>query len=273
MRIALLVALAAACSSERPSSPSPSPSPSPPPSPAAPSANGLQAGPPKGASTLLADARQLVVGTVDGWDDVSAEVTRYERGPDGGWRQLGEPWAAAIGAHGAAWGIGLHGQGAPAGQDGPVKIEGDGKSPAGAFSIGASYGYADAPPAGARVAYQKTGNDWLCIDDRASSHYNRVLDTAGVAVDWSSHEDMRRTDDLYRWVLFVDHNPKAEPGAGSCIFLHLWRGPENGTAGCTAMAPAPMEALLAWLDPAAHPAFVLLPADRLAALRAPWGLP
>jgi hypothetical protein len=34
-----------------------------------------------------------------------------------------------------------------------------------------------------------------------------------------------------------------------------------------------MEALLGWLDPAAHPVYVLLPADQAAALRAAWALP
>lgn len=221
----------------------------------------------------LAASKQLILATVDGWDDVSAEARRYERGEDGLWKPVGESWPSAIGQSGAAWGRGLHGDGAPAGQDGPAKKEGDGKSPAGVFSIGAAYGYAEAPPAGARTPYQKVDKDWLCIDDKTSRHYNKVLDTRGLARDWSSHEDMRRKDDLYRWVLFVDHNPTAVPGAGSCIFLHLWRGPDDGTAGCTAMAPAPMEALLAWLDPAARPAFVLLPADRVEPLRAVWGLP
>jgi L,D-peptidoglycan transpeptidase YkuD (ErfK/YbiS/YcfS/YnhG family) len=222
--------------------------------------------------SLLADAKQLVVATVDDWDDVSAELVRYER-VNGAWKQVGEPWQSAIGAKGSAWGRGVHGDGAPAGGEGPVKVEGDGKSPAGAFRLGAAYGYADAPPAGTKTPYQKVDKDWLCIDDRASRHYNKVLDTKGLERDWSSHEDMRRKDDLYRWVLFVDHNPKPEPGAGSCIFLHLWRGPDDGTAGCTAMAPAPMETLLAWLRPTANPTFVLLPADQVAPLRAAWGLP
>jgi L,D-peptidoglycan transpeptidase YkuD (ErfK/YbiS/YcfS/YnhG family) len=85
---------------------------------------------------------------------------------------------------------------------------------------------------------------------------------------------MRRKDELYRRVIVVDHNPEPSPGAGSCIFLHLWHGPDGGgTAGCTAMSPAPMEALLAWLDPAARPVYVLLPADRAAALRTGWALP
>ena len=61
--------------------------------------------------------------------------------------------------------------------------------------------------------------------------------------------------------------------AGSCIFAHLWKTPDTATAGCTAMAPATMDAVLAWLDPAQRPVFVLLPASEYRALQAAWRLP
>jgi D-alanyl-D-alanine dipeptidase len=126
---------------------------------------------------------------------------------------------------------------------------------------------------GARVSYAALDDSWVCVDDPRSSRYNRVFDAAGVMKDWSSAETMRRADELYRWVVVVDHNADATPGAGSCIFLHLWSGPEGGTAGCTAMDRPVMEELLAWLDPAARPVFVLLPEAELAALREGWALP
>lgn len=224
-------------------------------------------------SPIPPETKQLLVATVGGWDEVKAQLRRFERTPEG-WKQVGEPWPAVVGVSGAAWGRGLHGEGAPAGQDGPIKKEGDGRSPAGVFALGASYGYDTAPPPGARLPYTRVDQDWLCIDDRTSAHYNEVLDTSDLKADWTSFEAMRRKDELYRRVIVVDHNPDPAPGAGSCIFLHLWHGPDGGgTAGCTAMAPAPMESLLAWLDPAAKPVFVLLPADRAAALREPWSLP
>jgi zinc D-Ala-D-Ala dipeptidase len=224
-------------------------------------------------SPIPAETRQLLLATVGGWDDVKAELKRFER-TDTGWKQVGVAWPAVIGVSGAAWGRGLHGDGAPAGDDGPVKKEGDGRSPAGVFALGASFGYDKTAPRGARLPYTQVDKDWLCIDDGRSAHYNRVLDTAELEKDWSSFEVMRRKDELYRRVIVVDHNPEPAPGAGSCIFLHLWHGPDGGgTAGCTAMAPEPMEALLAWLDPAARPVFVLLPADRAAALKESWALP
>ena len=227
----------------------------------------------RGGAAVLASARQLVLATVEGWDDVTAELARFERAPGGAWNPVGPRWPAVIGARGSAWGRGLHGDAAPAGRGGPVKREGDGKSPAGAFALSASFGHASRSVPGARVSYAALDDTWVCVDDPRSSRYNRVFDAAGVMKDWSSAETMRRADELYRWVVVVDHNADATPGAGSCIFLHLWSGPEGGTAGCTAMDRPIMEELLAWLDPAARPVFVLLPEAELTALREGWALP
>jgi L,D-peptidoglycan transpeptidase YkuD (ErfK/YbiS/YcfS/YnhG family) len=220
-----------------------------------------------------AEAAQLVVATVDDWGDVTAELARFAREPGGAWKPVGASWPAVVGARGSAWGRGLHGRGAPAGRGGPVKREGDGKSPAGVFALGAAFGYEAAPPPGAREPYTQVDDSWVCVDDPRSARYNRVFNAGGVTPDWSSFEAMRRPDDLYRWVVVVDHNADAAAGDGSCIFLHVWHGRTAGTAGCTAMERPDMEALLTWLDPAARPVFVLLPAAERDALRGAWGLP
>jgi D-alanyl-D-alanine dipeptidase len=232
--------------------------------------------PPADASPI-AGADQVLVGIADGWDAVAVELALFAR--DGaGWRRIGEPWTGVLGAGGAGWGRGLHGDGAPAGAAGPIKREGDGRAPAGAFALGPSFGYAAAAVPGARLPYRALAPSWVCVDDPASARYNQVFDGAGVARDWASAETMRRRDELYRWVVEVGHNGAGvtgapRPGAGSCIFLHVWRDAADGTAGCTAMPRDRLEALLAALDPAARPAYVLLPRDAHAALRAAWGLP
>jgi L,D-peptidoglycan transpeptidase YkuD (ErfK/YbiS/YcfS/YnhG family) len=61
--------------------------------------------------------------------------------------------------------------------------------------------------------------------------------------------------------------------AGSCIFAHLWKSPDTATAGCTAMQPEAMQALLAWLDPKRQPVFVLLPQAEYGRLKTAWRLP
>jgi len=55
-------------------------------------------------------------------------------------------------------------------------------------------------------------------------------------------------DDLYKWGVMVRYNGDALAGAGSCIFLHIWRNPESPTEGCTAMAEEDLLAILGWLE-------------------------
>lgn len=53
-----------------------------------------------------------------------------------------------------------------------------------------------------------------------------------------SHEALFRADHLYDLVLVTDWNwPRAQPGRGSAIFLHRWRGPGRPTEGCVAFRP------------------------------------
>ena len=78
----------------------------------------------------------------------------------------------------------------------------------------------------------------------------------------------------YRWGLVVEHN-SAPPaaGRGSCIFLHVWAGPDVGTAGCTALERPNLEALLRWLAPRRRPLLVQLPEAEYARLSRAWRLP
>ncbi|MGQ0645690.1 MAG: M15 family metallopeptidase [Elusimicrobiota bacterium] len=140
--------------------------------------------------------------------------------------------------------------------------EGDGRAPEGVYPLTTAFGYADRPPEGAAMPYLPLTPTMECVDDAASPHYNRILDAAAFpsGTPWTSSEKMRRDihhgDDLYKWGLVVDYNPRRRPGAGSCIFLHLWRGPDDPTAGCTAMAERDFLDLLRWLDPAKSPVLV-----------------
>jgi D-alanyl-D-alanine dipeptidase len=221
---------------------------------------------------IPADSTQLLVGVIDDWSSMHATLRLFTRAARGAWQPAGPAWHAIIGKTGAAWGAGLHGAGAPPGHHGPIKHEGDGASPAGAFALGGSYGYA--PSATTHLPYQQTDASWQCVDDATSSHYDQVLDRSAIAApDWKSAEQMRRDDVLYTWVVDVGHNPARTPGAGSCIFLHVWRAPDVPTVGCTAMPEPALLALLATLDPAAHPVFVLLPRAEYAALSPAWHLP
>jgi L,D-peptidoglycan transpeptidase YkuD (ErfK/YbiS/YcfS/YnhG family) len=220
-----------------------------------------------------ADAGQMVLVTTADWDSTSGELRRYERDGDA-WKQVGDASGIVVGRTGIAWGAGLNAQHG----EGPVKREGDGKAPAGVFAIGPAFGYADSAQTG--LEYRAMGaNDW-CIDVPASAYYNRIIDRSLVKaplLDQSS-EPMRRDihengDQRYRKGFVIEHNAANVPNVGSCIFAHLWTGPGSTTAGCTAMAPASMDALLAWLDARRKPVFVQLPQAQYLQLRTAWKLP
>ena len=223
------------------------------------------------SSPVPAESRQMLLSVSAGWDETRAILQPHERpAPGMPWVPVGAPIEASLGRMGLAWGRGLH----PAGLPGPEKREGDGKSPAGVFDLRLVTGYAKTSPAGTRMPYREATATLRCVDDARSSHYNHLVDEAKTRKDWSSAEDMRREDDLYRLVVWVGHNDApVAPGGGSCIFLHLRSGPDATTAGCTAFEPEPMERLLRWLDPAAQPVLVQLPEAEHRARAAEWGLP
>ena len=237
---------------------------------------GESAGNPSGSDDPLRGAQQLVLVTTDGWDDAQGMARRFERPDDAApWTEVAS-FPVSIGRHGSAWGTGLHA--AADVDDGPRKREGDGRAPAGIFRIGTAFGY----PASAATALPYAAmdeGDW-CIDVADSPLYNRIVNVREVGKDAvaGSTEPMRRDlhaggDVRYRLGFVIEHNPQARAGGGSCIFAHLWRQSGETTAGCTAMDEAAMQDLLAWLDDARRPLFVLLPRPAYDEFRAAWRLP
>jgi len=247
--------------------------------------------------SALASSTQMIVVTTQDWSAVEGRLQRYERGnPHKKWRAVGEPISVVVGKNGLGWGAGvIPTDNAPtddpkikirAATD-PVKKEGDGKAPAGVFALGTGFGYAPQPLPGSKMPYLNLTPSVECVDDTSSKFYNRVVDRSAVvdrdtaAPDWNSSEHMLRSDELYRWGVVVGHNGIAAehnanapaPGGGSCIFLHIWRGPGQPTVGCTAMPQDQLESLLTWLDPARNPLLVQLPAPAYERLRKRWKLP
>ena len=96
------------------------------------------------------------------------------------------------------------------------------------------------------------------VDDVKSRYYNQIVDETTVPdKDWDSAEIMRREDGLYGMGVMIGHNPERVAGGGSCIFLHVWKGPGQGTAGCTALEAENVRKIIAWLDPGMAPRLVL----------------
>jgi D-alanyl-D-alanine dipeptidase len=231
----------------------------------------------------LVQSTQMIVVTTPDWNAVQGTLQRYDRPhPQDDWRPAGEPIAIVVGEKGMGWGIGVI-----ATDDlkvrlasDPVKKEGDGRSPAGIFSLGTAFGDAPQALAGLKTPYLQLTPSIECVDDSASKYYNRVVDRSTVVPDWSSSEHMRSVGEAYRWGMVIGHNGGDMRNAvlpvrsgGSCVFLHIWSGPTRGTAGCTAMSQNELTTLLTWIDPTHKPLLVQLPAPEYAQLARRWGLP
>lgn len=245
----------------------------------------LSGGP--GSTPVPETTRQLVVVTTPGWEATTGTLRRFERAGEG-WRPVGAPVEVVVGRSGLGWGRGLHDL--PPDASAPVKAEGDGRAPAGVFRLSAAFGYAESEATG--LPYLQARPGVQCVDDRRSASYNLVLDSTATdaPADWRSKEQMRRRDGLYRIGVIVAHNgpgvdaavlpasaelaeAEPQPGAGSCIFLHVWRGPGSTTAGCTAMPDPALQEVLAWLNAEADPVLVQLPQAEADRRREAWGLP
>ena len=178
----------------------------------------------------------------------------------------------SLGRRGLAWGI------PPLDADQALsKKEGDGCSPVGVFPITALFGSAGPQSdlaCSVKLPYLAATPDLKAVDDPASLYYNRIVDQTTVAPDWCSCEDMLRPDGRYEVGAVVGYNTDTVvPGAGSCIFLHVWEAPGRPTAGCTAMDREDMLAVARWLDGACHPLLVQLPRAVYRQVSGPWGLP
>lgn len=224
------------------------------------------------ASPIEASVHQLIVVRAPSWSSSAGILKRYEREGGGEWRDTGDAVHVSLGRRGLAWGRGLH----PAGEAGPTKHEGDGRSPAGAFRLEHAFGYADALPEGARgFPYLQGTQTTYCVEDVRSSHYNEIIDASrGKRSVWQRWSPLRRTDGLFRWGVVVQQNsPEVVVGAGSCVFLHIWRGEHVPTSGCTAMPAGAVEEILRWLEPTAAPVLVQLPEATYRAVAGRWSLP
>jgi zinc D-Ala-D-Ala dipeptidase len=221
---------------------------------------------------LIGDSEQLVVVTTPNWSSTTGTLQRFARATTGSqWRALDHPVPVVVGRTGIAWGVGFD----DASTEGPHKHEGDGKAPAGIFPLDTVFGFA--PPdsmQSVRLPYVQLVPTTDCVDDTASLHYNTVVDRATAPrVDWNSAEHMREVAQ-YKIGVIVGYN--ASPpvkGRGSCIFLHIWAGPDSHTAGCTAFDEVKVGEAMRWLDPGKRPLLVQLTAEEYEKLRARWGLP
>lgn len=216
------------------------------------------------------DCRQLLVGSADTWNASTGVLRRFDR-VGRTWVPVGAPVRVLFGKNGLAWGIGVAGQN----ESGLQKVEGDRRAPAGVFALGRIFGDAPALPIPSRYPYYQVTPRDAWIENPNHPQYNQHIQVnAENPPSWFKKEQMKQNDPAHKWKLEIRHNAAPPiPGRGSAIFFHIQRGPNRPSAGCTTMSEDDLLEILAWLDPAANPHYVLLPAQEYRRLSSRWNLP
>lgn len=100
----------------------------------------------------------------------------------------------------------------------------------------------------------------VCVDDEKSIYYNQLIDGAKAPKqDWNSGEKMLEVPG-YKIGGVIQYNEEPRtPGGGSCIFIHIWKDPTAGTAGCVAMEEKNLRQVLSWLNRTKNPVILVFP--------------
>ncbi len=210
---------------------------------------------------LLTHSDQLILVTTQNAESFQGTLQRYQRkGKSSKWYLVDQSIPVVIGKKGVA----LEGK----------KKEGDQRTPMGVFVIGPAFGLSATAKVTKQFDYFPLKESTICVDDIKSKYYNQVIDSTSVATpDWHSAE-MMHTISVYKHGSLIQYNSeKRLPGAGSCIFMHIWIDSHSGTDGCIAMDEANLKQVLAWLDRKHNPAIGIFSATVYKELQQPWQLP
>lgn len=223
----------------------------------------------------LEDSLQAVVVTAGDWNDVQGRAQLFERNnTNAKWRAVGTGFPVVIGINGFALDSTMTGRLNKTDAPREFKREADGKSPAGIFPLLSAFGSTN-KPAFVKVPYTRLEKYTECVDDPYSFHYNKMVSRLDVGnFDWKSSEKMLAVGKEYDLGVFVAYNsnPVVKKN-GSCIFLHIWKNAESGTAGCTAMERANLEKILGWMDANKNPVLIQMPVEFYQSYQSLWKLP
>lgn len=221
---------------------------------------------------------QAIVGITDGWNSSHVTLSLLEKQANGQWARVLGPMPGRLGRNGCVWGLGLH----PNPRKATIKREGDGRTPAGIFSLGGLWVTHKTPVKHHRsIPLVKVGPRDLWVSDINKPHlYNRYVRLDHPATtEWERREQMRQNDYPHSIKMLVHHNTPESVGTpvvggGSSIFFHIWRNNgDSPTAGCTSMNEDQLRSFIARLNPARKPVYILLPRSEYARRRKEWNLP
>ncbi|MGI9036401.1 MAG: L,D-transpeptidase family protein [Pyrinomonadaceae bacterium] len=219
---------------------------------------------------MLKNSLQAVVVTTKDWNAAQGTAQIFERkNTKSNWKAAGKSFPIVVGKNGLAWSDDARMKA----ETEPHKREGDGKSPAGIFRLTFAFGSA-AKPDFVKLPYTELTESVECVDDTKSKQYNKIVSSKNVPVDWTSSEKMLAVGAQYDLGVFVAHNSNpTAAGAGSCIFLHIWKNNSTGTAGCTAMERSNIETVLQMLDAGKNPVLIQMPENDYRRFQTLWNLP
>lgn len=187
----------------------------------------------------LGNSQQVILVTAQGYNTSSAQVKTFEKDNNGKWNQLLSA-TAFIGKNGFA----------------NNKVEGDGKTPTGKYSIGHAFGYQGNP--GTKLSFKNATSNDVWVDDPNSQFYNTWQTKDNASKDWNSAEEM--THRLYSYGMTINYNTAQTPNKGSAIFMHVGN---SYTVGCTATNQGDLIKIMKWIDPSKHPVIIQTPEAEL----------
>lgn len=216
----------------------------------------------------FSDSLQTIVVTTKEWNAVQGKAQLFERKTTkSAWKAVGKSFPIVVGRNGLAW----SNEANMKAETQPHKKEGDGKSPAGIMMLTSAFASADQK---VKLPFTKLAESTECVDDVKSNHYNKIVDKFQVGnYDWKSSEKMLEIGEQYELGVFVAHNSERKKSDGSCIFLHIWKNANTGTAGCTAMERTNIEKIFTWIDNEKKPFLIQLPETIYKQYQKNWKLP
>lgn len=203
-------------------------------------------------SSLLFSSQQIVLVIADNMDTQKAKILAFEGG-----KQVLSTIDVNIGKKGLGWGIGEKNITHKKGDF--LKFEGDKKAPSGIFKLTAIFGYSQNNTY--KMPYLHASKNLICVDDSDSKDYNKIITMPQRKP--KSFEYMRRDDHQYELGVVVAHNEEAIKRRGSCIFLHVQKAKDAGTAGCTSMKIEDLQKVVNWLDIKKNPLLIQVPESSL----------
>jgi L,D-peptidoglycan transpeptidase YkuD (ErfK/YbiS/YcfS/YnhG family) len=184
---------------------------------------------------LIAEASRLVLVTTRSMDTQLATVQLFARqAANKPWKRISATEPAVVGKAGLGWGYSFVDV---KDREEPEKVEGDKRTPAGFFRIGASFGFAPSR----RPGYiELKAGETVCVEDPSSPFYNTITKRSEIG---SVEADDMRSSPFYRRGLFVDYPSDRASRRGSCILIHIWSTSDTGTAGCIGLPKERVQAL------------------------------